>query len=446
MNIEILGNVNQPVEAFIEWLNTKNVSDPWLKDIPGFHKKWGEKYNVRWDIALIQSCLETNYFKFTGDVDKDQNNFSGIGATGGGEKGERFSNIEAGCKAQIQHLATYAGKEIANDELVAQRTKDVKEIIFNKAHTWEELAGRWAADGSYWEKISSISDNFQNWYLVNSSRFENTTPEKTATWLEINKDNTGRTVVIAYKGDTPLALITPADDKEDFIKALQRFTGAKSCPLVAPVGKAVPNLPEYTEDRKFNQQAENLLNGKRIALDVGHGTYAEDGGGWECGAACGNIQEWELNRISAEECAKDLENLGASVSLFKNEQGSECLSLGQKGKRAIGHDVFVSIHHNSCDNSYVQRSESLVHMNGTVEDDKLANCIKKRIVERLQLNDRDVYSQQLGVLSTVPPTVKACCLTEGFFITGPLPENPEEMARKEGKAISQGIVDYLNLC
>jgi N-acetylmuramoyl-L-alanine amidase len=446
MKIEILGTVNQPVEAFIEWLNTKNVSKPWLRDIPEFHKKWGEKYNVRWDIALIQSCLETNYFKFTGDVDKDQNNFAGIGATGEGVKGERFSNIETGCKAQIQHLATYAGKDIANDELVAQRTKDVKEIIFNKAHTWEELSGRWAADGSYWGKISSISDDFKNWYLVNGSKFENTTPEKTATWLEINKDNAGKTVVIAYKDDIPLALMTPADDKEDFIKVLQRFIGAKSCPLVALAGKKIPNLPEYTEGRESNQQTENLLNGKKIALDVGHGTYAEDGGGWECGAACGNIEEWELNLISAKECENQLKNLGASVSLFTNEQGSEKLSLGQKGRRATGHDVFVSFHHNSCESRNAQGTETLIHTVGTAEDDKLANCIQKRVLESLQLCDRDVYRQQLGVLNTVPPTVKACCLTEGFFITGPLTEDPKEMALKEGKAIAQGILDYLNPC
>jgi hypothetical protein len=164
MSVFILGTVAEPVEAFITWLSQKSADPALAKQVASFHAKWGKHYGVRWDFAIFQSCLETGWFTFKGDVKKAQNNFAGIGATGNGEPGESFPTIEIGCKAQIQHLATYAGKTIPDSELEAERTKSNKNWISGKAKTWEELAGRWAEDGSYWRKISAIVTEFSQWY------------------------------------------------------------------------------------------------------------------------------------------------------------------------------------------------------------------------------------------------------------------------------------------
>jgi N-acetylmuramoyl-L-alanine amidase len=359
MSVFILGTVAEPVEAFITWLSQKSADPALAKQVASFHAKWGKHYGVRWDFAIFQSCLETGWFTFKGDVKKAQNNFAGIGATGNGEPGESFPTIEIGCKAQIQHLATYAGKTIPDSELEAERTKSNKNWISGKAKTWEELAGRWAEDGSYWRKISAIVTEFSQWY--------------------------------------------------------------ESYPQPKPT-----------------------LAGKSIAIDVGHGSYKDrDGSGWEPGAVELPVREWNLNVIAAKECAEKLRSLGATVDVFQYDPESPKLTLGEKGARSEEHDVFVSIHHNSSDNPNAQHSLTLIHTNGTAEDSKLAQSIEKQLVAVCKVGDGGVRRQNLGVLSTVPPSVKACCLTEGFFITGRLPEPPDQLAKAEGGAIAQGIADYL---
>ena len=69
------------------------------------------KEGVRGDLAFAQSCKETGNFNFNGDVEYTQNNFAGLGATGGGVKGCVFNSIEEGILAQAQHLKTYATKD-----------------------------------------------------------------------------------------------------------------------------------------------------------------------------------------------------------------------------------------------------------------------------------------------------------------------------------------------
>lgn len=65
--------------------------------------------NIRVEIAFAQAMKETNFLRYTGDVDIEQYNFAGIGATGGGVKGNSFSTVTLGIRAQVQHLKAYAG-------------------------------------------------------------------------------------------------------------------------------------------------------------------------------------------------------------------------------------------------------------------------------------------------------------------------------------------------
>ncbi|MBL4936346.1 N-acetylmuramoyl-L-alanine amidase [Clostridium sp. YIM B02515] len=63
---------------------------------------------VRADLAFAQMMKETNYLKFTGIVKEEQNNFAGLGATGGSVTGASFPDIRTGIRAVIQHLKCYA--------------------------------------------------------------------------------------------------------------------------------------------------------------------------------------------------------------------------------------------------------------------------------------------------------------------------------------------------
>lgn len=107
----------------------------------------GKKYGMRGDIVFCQSIHETNYFKFTGDVKPEQNNFAGIGATGGGNPGNSFATIEEGVTAQMQHLLAYASTDpIPKGEvLVDPRFELIK--VRGTAPYWEDLGGKWAAPG-----------------------------------------------------------------------------------------------------------------------------------------------------------------------------------------------------------------------------------------------------------------------------------------------------------
>jgi len=153
--------------------------NPRYRDIARWYKHYGEAWNVRWDYAFFQMILETNYLKYRrgdgrrGDVRETQNNFAGIGATGGGVPGERFPDIKSGVHAQIQHLVAYSGERVA--EPVAKRTRENQDDIIDKSRrlrrtvTFGDLARRWAADRAYARSIDTVASLFRDGYCKPST-------------------------------------------------------------------------------------------------------------------------------------------------------------------------------------------------------------------------------------------------------------------------------------
>ncbi len=82
-----------------------------------------QKEKVRADVVFAQMMLETGWLTFTGDVSETQNNFGGIGATGGGVKGNVFPTIDYGIRVNVQHLVAYASDKNLNGETVDPRFK-----------------------------------------------------------------------------------------------------------------------------------------------------------------------------------------------------------------------------------------------------------------------------------------------------------------------------------
>ncbi len=151
-----------------------NQLDPRYRDIAKLYKHYGEAWDVRWDYAFFQMALETNYLKYRrgngrrGDVRESQNNFAGIGATGGGVAGERFSDVKTGVHAQIQHLVAYSGERVADP--VAKRTRENQDTIIEKSLrlrrpvTFGDLTRRWAADRAYARSIDTVAGLFKDTY------------------------------------------------------------------------------------------------------------------------------------------------------------------------------------------------------------------------------------------------------------------------------------------
>lgn len=162
-------------DRLMAFLRDRNDSlDPRYAEIARWYKHYGDAWRVRWDYAFFQMVLETNYLKFRrgdgtrGDVHERQNNFAGIGATGGGVPGERFADIKTGVHAQIQHLVAYSGESVA--EPVAKRTRENQDDIIalskrlGRAVTFGDLARRWAVDRQYAKNIDFVAGQFRDGY------------------------------------------------------------------------------------------------------------------------------------------------------------------------------------------------------------------------------------------------------------------------------------------
>lgn len=114
------------------------------------------------DVAFAQMCLETGYLRFGGLVQPEFHNYCGLGAMDIDHPGEVFATRTLGIRAHIQHLQAYCTTEDVklNKELIDPRynwvhkTKYIEDI-------WG-LAGTWATDKQYAEKIDAILTRMEN--------------------------------------------------------------------------------------------------------------------------------------------------------------------------------------------------------------------------------------------------------------------------------------------
>lgn len=145
---------------------------PAFRDVAHYYQKHGEAVGVRWDYAFYQMIVETNWLKYkTGsgrpsDVAPSQNNFAGLGATGGGVPGERFADVSTGVLAHLQHIKMYSGEHIEN--AVAERTRKVQSWLisdwaskFDRPITYSDLTKKWSpSDSGYANDIKSIAERY----------------------------------------------------------------------------------------------------------------------------------------------------------------------------------------------------------------------------------------------------------------------------------------------
>jgi hypothetical protein len=157
------------------FLKSRNPSiDPRFAGIAEHYRQHGETWRVRWDYAFFQMAVETNFLSFKkgsgrgGDVSPRQNNFAGLGTTGGGVPGDSFPDVTTGVLAQIQHLVVYSGEPIA--EPVGPRTRlkqgDILESMrrLKRRATFADLSRRWATDRNYGATIEWVADSYRAAY------------------------------------------------------------------------------------------------------------------------------------------------------------------------------------------------------------------------------------------------------------------------------------------
>lgn len=152
----------------MSFIKSRNGSlDARFDSVATEYMRHGEDLRVRWDYAFFQMLVETGNLNFTGDVKPEQNNFAGLGATGGGARGERFNSISDGVRAHLEHVLMYSGDKIA--EPVAERTRKVQEwgILTSWQRslkgpmTYAQLTRKWSpGDRGYARDIAAIADKF----------------------------------------------------------------------------------------------------------------------------------------------------------------------------------------------------------------------------------------------------------------------------------------------
>ena len=231
------------------FLKARNPNyDAKFEEIATDYMRHGEELGLRWDYGFFQMLVETGFLSFTGDVQPDQNNFAGLGTTGGGVKGEKFKDVSSGARAHLEHLAMYSGQKIDNP--VAERTKNIQdwEVLtkwqktIKGPMTFTQLAKQWAPKTrGYASDIQAVADRFMNGLCKSADPY----PERVA-------EAHGQKPDAAVK----LAAATPAPDAETARVDVQK--------PVVPTGSAtVPSMTIGDElAKRANEDARAAGTGK----------------------------------------------------------------------------------------------------------------------------------------------------------------------------------------
>jgi hypothetical protein len=153
----IMGAAQATAEQMRAYLRAVN---PEALDYSSLYLALGAKYGIRGDLAFAQSIHETGYWRFTGTVRPNQNNFAGIGALTSDTRGASFATPDLGIEAQLQHLYGYAttaplpaGVLVVDPRFAVLERAGLRGVAPN----WEDLNGRWAVPGnSYGQDIVRI--------------------------------------------------------------------------------------------------------------------------------------------------------------------------------------------------------------------------------------------------------------------------------------------------
>ena len=121
------------------------------EEIVAYYYEEGAREGIRPDVAFAQALKETGFFRYGGDVVPEQNNYCGLGTTGGGVKGEYFASPQLGVRAHIQHLLAYSSTRRPTTPIIDPRYHIVRKAYGARTlGDWQDLNGRWAVPGNFY--------------------------------------------------------------------------------------------------------------------------------------------------------------------------------------------------------------------------------------------------------------------------------------------------------
>ena len=200
----MIGYININVDDLVKIFEDKSSDKvEWARRIAPLYIEYGKLFNMRADIAWAQMCHETGFLEFTGDVSPDQNNFVGIGATGGGAPGDSFATEELGIIAHFAHLAWYYYPDHINEYCSKQydpRHFGDSHYMYTGDSTLGFLNGRWAPGANYTDKIIQFANQIIQGIGQDDST--ETTPTVTAEAGEDRSGNVGDTLTFDASAST----------------------------------------------------------------------------------------------------------------------------------------------------------------------------------------------------------------------------------------------------
>ena len=163
-DVPIMGEAVATQDQMINYINKRNPEPKIncsVENLVHLYYVEAELEGIRPDIAICQAIKETGVWNYGGDVVPEQNNYCGLGTTGGGVRGEYFATPQLGVRAHIQHLLAYSSTRRPTMPVVDPRYGIVRQAYGSRTlGTWQDLNGRWAVPGRYYgqEILSMFRD------------------------------------------------------------------------------------------------------------------------------------------------------------------------------------------------------------------------------------------------------------------------------------------------
>jgi hypothetical protein len=166
----ILGRGKTRAEKLVSFFLSENryADRAFIEELAFLYIAEAENEGINHDIAFVQMCLETGFLRFGGLVKPEMNNFCGLGSIGPEQPGISFPTAQIGIRAHIQHLKAYATELPLNEKLVDPRYHLVRR---GSVPEIQGLAGTWAADRNYAEKIETILERLYRFTDTDSAYY-----------------------------------------------------------------------------------------------------------------------------------------------------------------------------------------------------------------------------------------------------------------------------------
>lgn len=143
--------LRENLTAFLKKINPQAIEQ--FPDVPELYLQEAKIEGVNSDVAFAQALLETNFFRFNGNMQASQNNFGALRSISAVRGTAVFPNARIGVRAHIQQLKAYASTEPLKQDVVSLRFRFVER---GSAPRIDSLSGQYSADPKYGEKILAI--------------------------------------------------------------------------------------------------------------------------------------------------------------------------------------------------------------------------------------------------------------------------------------------------